>query len=412
MHQMLTVIAATATMLGSAAFSQTTSICNNIPVVYTSERVLENEGFTSNFRRLQCAADWKSAKNAIDAGVAADVPIYDLPVSFTANWDQNKVEQWKSENCSDEERSADYASTLYRSTYSVDRITAQAQLECIQSLMDRRSVSCGVTETSSSIVFEAFWRRTSGETNNPPVVTSFNSVNTECIGVDALAKGAPIVEGGINVLCNLGEAAPMFSLNTDRGSCVASGSGKDNAITLTATLKLSEPISYRANRIVVSDGFSVVTNGYPFRLQADVLELNGSSNILSFSEPKALQMTVGGTAGPVTISAKRITGEGIITVLNAGQHGGDGEQGSVGPPGAPGGPGVGRTTNWKKNCPIPFVCDIIPSGCEGGKNGGTGRPGGKDTLAFRVCLAALREMLGFRLGHKMKNDLQFFLIPL
>ncbi len=369
-------LAGAAILANSPLNAQGLSVCSSIPVIFTSETMTRTEGITENFKKLQCASTWKSAQDAISAGVGVDVPIFDLPVSFTGSWDQEKVEKWKSNNCTNEERSANYTTTLYRSSYSVDPVSAKAQLDCIKSFIEQKAVSCGVTETGSAIVFEVFWRRTPGESSNPPVVSSFDTVNTNCSGKGVLASGVAIGEGGVSVLCSLEDQSPAFSINTNRGNCIASASGKEKVLTLDGEVELSGPVSYRASRIYISDGFKLTTNGYPLRLQADTLELGGSASIISFMTPKADIMKSGKTAGPINVSAKRIMGDGSVSILNAGQNGGDGDVGPTGSPGAPGSPGVGRTAQWNELCPVPFLCKYVPTGCEGGANGGRGGTGG------------------------------------
>lgn len=350
--------------------------------VFTTTTVSSSQATRDSFRLLQCSANWKSASEAQSAGIDVTIPIYDIPVPFNLNWSDQKVEQWKSANCSVQERDNQANLRYYQAVYSVDPVTAKAALECFDKgfkaevdLSSTSALRCTLTETSAAYVFEARWRRTAGETGPPPTVYEFTTINTSCNG-ESLAKGQSISEGGTPVLCLVGEKAAAFSLTTDRGGCTASATVRLPKLRLPTAITLTEPMFLIGQEIEFPANARIVTNGFPLSIRAEKLNLLGSVRIQSFQASVPDLQQPGKSAGPISIYADEVVGQGGVSILNAGQPGGPGGVGPQGPPGPPGHPGRSRTTNWKKNCPLPFVCDLIPSGCEGGRKGGTGGPGG------------------------------------
>lgn len=351
--------------------------------VFTTQTTQSSQVTKDSFRLLQCAVSWKNSSEAQSAGVDITVPIYDLPVPISANWDNTKVEQWKTQNCSAEERNSQANLKYHSAVYAVEPVSAKTGLECFDRAFKAEAdiaagaaLRCTLTETPAAYVFEARWRRTAGETANPPKVQTFTAINTTCPNLNDLAANTAISEGGVPLLCLVGDRAAAFSLTTDRGGCSASASVRLPKLKIPDTLQLSAPLFLSGQEIEVPANATIVTNGFPLSIRADKLTLLGQARIQSF-EPSAPQsMKPGRSAGPITISAGEVGGQGGVAILNAGEPGGAGSPGYQGPQGPQGSPGRGRTTNWKKNCPIPFVCDLIPSGCEGGDNGGTGKQGG------------------------------------
>jgi hypothetical protein len=352
--------------------------------IFTSTTINQTADTKNNFRLLQCAANWHSAAEAQSAGIEAVIPIYGLAVPFSANWDDNKVEQWKSVNCSAEERSAASNIKYYSAVYSIDPISAKTALACFQSAINAEAnagtaLRCNLTETPSSYVFEAHWRRTAGESDNPPRVTSFTYLNTTCTNAGVLGNDKDIGEGGVPVLCTVTDRAAAFALTTTRGGCSESGTVRLPKIVLPNPLTLSEPLFVTGQDVEIPANTKIVTNGFPLTIRADHLSLLGPVRIVSHEPGPVAPLQSGPKAGPIQIAAEQFVGQGL-TILNAGMPGGSGVQGAKGQPGAPGGPGIGRTTHWSKACGnIPLisnVCNLVPTGCEGGQDGGRGGQGG------------------------------------
>lgn len=367
-----------------ASSQQLADVCKTFLAkpVFTTTTVNATAASKENFRLFQCSANFKSSSEAQAAGIDVTVPIYDIPVPINANWSDAKVEQWKSSHCSDQERKAQAQLAYYSSVYSVDPISAKTALECARILggvttaqFDTAALRCTLNETQAAYVFEARWRRTSGEQGSPPKVVSFTTMNTTCMNATALAPNANVSEGGVPVLCSVTDKAAAFTLVTDRGGCSAAGTVRLPKIQVPSMV-LSGPEFISGQEVEIMANAKIVTNGYPFTIRADRLTLAGPVRVISFDPYTPNQMQPGRNAGGISISAGEFVGTSL-SILNAGGPGGPGSQGAKGPPGGPGQPGKGRTTNWKKNCPIPLVCDIIPTGCEGGDNGGRGGQGGQ-----------------------------------
>lgn len=350
--------------------------------VFTKETIKKNENTQTNFKRMLCSSSWRSASDATSAGVEATIPIFDLAIPFTANWDNTKVEQWKRKNCSAEERSGSYVTSLYKSTYEINPISAKAALECAKSMANADAVRCSISDNENAIVFNAEWRRTSGEElNSAPKIISLTYDNATCLNDADFTNDKPILDGGISLLCKRNELAPVFVLSTTRGKCIQFGTDKTNVYRLAGAMSLSAPLFVNAARVSIDDGFKLVTNGYPVQIFANEnLNISGTASISSFEKAGAeKKMEPGKYAGPITIKAKRIKG-GALTINNAGQNGGPGLDGQDGHTGSKGTPGVGRDpVTGKDNGLIGKVIEAIPKSCTGGKNGGKGFSGGNGT---------------------------------
>lgn len=353
--------------------------------VFTSVTIDASSKSKDDFRLLQCSASWKSASDAQSAGIDATIPVYGIPVPISANWDQNKVEQWKNTNCTQSERSSSYATSLYQTVYSIDPITAKAAVACMQSRFateQTRAIRCTLTETSTALLFQAEWRRSPGEqVSTAPVVKSFSAVNTTCQNAGDLSSNKQVPEGGVSLLCSVEQQAAAFSLNTNRGQCVASSTPRLPKITLPSNMVLDKPMFLAGTDIEISAGSKIITNGYPLTINTDRLTIAGPAEILSFSSAPITAQTPGHYAGVINISAKEVVGKGL-TILNDGEPGGDGLQGAGGPPGQPGGPGKTRLPQFQQNCGgglLDWICQAVPAGCTGGQDGG---PGGQGVAGY------------------------------
>lgn len=350
--------------------------------VFTKVTTESSGAAKESFRLLQCASSWKSASEAKSAGIEATIPIYGIPVPIEANWSQDKVEQWKNQNCSAEERKANSSFRYFQSVNAIDPITAKTALACYEAKFKadaaaRSALRCRITDTPASVVFEAEWARTPGEAANPPIVESFFTEGTTCQGT--ITAGSPVPEGGRAVMCSTPTAAAAaFSLNTSRGSCTVASQTRYPKVTL-ASMSLTGPFFISGTEIEIPAGFRMVTNGYPATIRADRLTIAGSSSIVSFDTRPMGVNQQGRSAAALLIAAKEVRGTGL-TVLNAGEPGGVGAPGSQGPTGGAGAPGKGRSPVQGACGPLSFICDNVPLTCTGGENGkdgGAGGPGSK-----------------------------------
>lgn len=349
--------------------------------VFTSATTNSSVKSKENFRLLQCSASWKSASDAQAAGISATIPIYNIPVPFSANWDQTKVDQWKNQNCSQNERNANYQINFYQSIYSIDPISAKAGLECMRSKFaaeDTRAIRCNLTQTDSALLFQAEWRRTNGEAAGAaPIVQSFTAVNTVCQNANDLSPTKSLSEGGISLLCSVQKDAAAFSLNTSRGECLVSAAPRLPKIVLPKSMVMDKPLFIAGTDIEIPSDAKIVTNGYPLTINADRLAIDGQAAIMSFVSGPVSAQAAGRFSGTISITAKEVTGKGL-SILNAGEPGGVGVSGAAGAPGAPGGPGQTRLPSFQQNCGggiLNVICQAVPAGCTGGQNGGVGSPG-------------------------------------
>lgn len=356
--------------------------------VFTQERIESVEEVSSSFKKLQCSSNWSSHQEAINAGIDVGAVVYGVPVEVGGTFDQSEVTQWKSANCSDEDRSADSQSIISETYIRYDAVNATAMLACLQSLFDGQALVCDLNQMPTSVVYNAYWRRTAGESNDAaPKVTGFVAGNVNCLNGDVFGIGKSIPDGGVAVFCTQSDDAPIFVLNTDRGVCTASGTAKADEIVLSGKMVLTAPLTQRGAAVTLADDLELVTGNFPVNISAEQLTIQGSPIIRSFEVANAGIGESGDNAGSVRIQATRVTGDGAITILQAGQNGGTGTQGAQGSKGSTGSPGVGRTTKQDEVCetlslggfnPLSkLVCKTVPVGCEGGQNGGTGGQGGQ-----------------------------------
>lgn len=367
------------TAFASPAFAQA-DICGMFLTnpIFTKENYDSTLKTDDSFKQLQCSASWRSASEAQAAGISGKVPIYGLVVPFTANWDQNKVEQWKNSNCSAAERSGFYEETLHKSALKISPTSAEAALECAKAQVDARALRCSVTEGDGTIIFEAEWRRTAGEAADAaPQIQSMTISSATCLNVADMAAGGTVKEGGTSLLCKRGDDAPLFSINTNRGQCFGYGMSKKDAIELDKTIILDHPTTYKGSSIVLKPDLKLVTQGYPLQIIADDrLEIQGSPQILSYLPTTKNTMEPGRSAQSVSIKARRLQGAGL-SINNAGENGGQGAQGQPGSTGPQGAPGQGRDpVTGSSGGFFGKVVEAIPKSCTGGKNGDTGGKGG------------------------------------
>ncbi|MBY3575482.1 hypothetical protein HFN65_31580 [Rhizobium laguerreae] len=348
--------------------------------VFTKEIFESNLKSNSDFKSLLCSANWRSASEAQGAGIDVTVPIYNIPVPISANWNNSKVEQWKSANCSTEERKASYQERLYNSVYKINPISADTALQCVKAVSDDRAIRCSVTEGEGSAIFQVEWRRTSGEdASAAPMISSLTVSSAECLNLNDLSNGVRLSEGGVSLLCKRGDNAPLFTVNTSRGQCFAYGISKLDIVELAGDLILDRPTTIKAARIKIRDNFRAVTLGYPLQITADdTLEIAGSPQIVSFPPGAKDALKPGKPAGTINIKARKIQGGGL-SIINVGEDGGPGTQGQKGPTGTQGGPGQGRDpiSGGGGGGLFGRVLEVVPKSCTGGKGGGTGTKGGK-----------------------------------
>ncbi|WP_312992971.1 hypothetical protein [Achromobacter animicus] len=345
-----------------------TKICATVPTIFTEKAISSHKSGATSLKKMLCSASWSSAQDAVTAGFDITVPIYDIPVPLSANFSREKQEAWQAKNCSAEERSNQFRAVGYTFVKEINPAVADAWLQCILTTHQApRALSCKVTETETSAIFEVKWRPFDGtKIDEAPIVTSLSVQNTTCTNADALKPGTAIGSGGVAVLCagNV-DATPIMVLNTDRGSCLASGALATRVTTLSGTLLLSSPAVYRGDNLKLSSDLVIVTNGYDLTVDAKRLQIEGTPQIISFREAQKAESVRGQSAGKIHIRARSVSGD-QLRIANFGQDGGKGAKGRTGGPGDQGSHATRRY--------------LTGGGCTGGDEG---KPGGKGKTGYK-----------------------------
>jgi hypothetical protein len=342
-----------------------TKICASVPTIFTEKTVSSANSGATSMKKMLCSANWSSAQDAVNLGFDITVPMYDVPVPFSANFSRDKQEAWQSKNCSAEERSSEFKAVGYSLAREINPVSANAWLQCVIATTPQvpRALSCRITETETSAIFEVKWRPSEGmKDTEAPIVKSLDVMNTTCVNAGALKEGTQIGTGGTAILCagNV-DATPVLVVNTDRGSCLANGALATRVTTLAGKIILASPAVYRGDNLKLGSDLLIVTNGYDLTLDAKRLVLEGSPQIVAFMEGQKQEGVRGVSAGKIHVRARSITGD-QLRVINFGQEGGPGLKGRTGDQGAKGGPAARR--HW-----------VDLKGCVGGHKGGTGGKG-------------------------------------
>jgi hypothetical protein len=342
------------------------SACSRVPNVFRFTNTQSGTGYSSSFKQLLCSAKWSSYGDAQKAGIEATIPIYDIPVPLSVNWKNSKREEWQEKNCNKEERNADYSDALFTATFEVDPVVATTFAQCVKTVCTPQSLDCRLSETESSIIFEASWKRAPGEVDSAaPVVQNFVFENTSCKNIQDLKPGVSLVSNGsIGVLCkNNLDMAPVIGLITNRGSCWQATDITKNETHLSNRVVLDKDTTYATTRLVLEGDVDLITQGHDLTINVRTLVIKGSPRIRAYEGAASAHGAPGNPAGTVVIRAARVEGAGL-TIENFGQNGANGNAGEKGQTGQERG-AIARGYDWS-----PW------QGCHGGHPGGQGGPGG------------------------------------
>jgi uncharacterized membrane protein YgcG len=345
---------------------------------FDTKDVMSGSSYQSYFHNLLCTANWHSYSDAQSAGISAIIPIYGMKIPIDANWDNSRQEQWKSEYCSEEDRSLDYRTALTVALKTVHPEVVPAWLECIRIKCSRPSseISCSVKETASQVVFTARWEGGKfARLSKPPRVISVDVFASDCTNVPR--KGDMIDAAGVSVSCvPKSSEDPLFVLQTQRGNCQMGLGDAEGSVDLLEPITLADSRYFKAAHVTL-DNNTIVTNGHNLTIEAETLEIRGAPKIVSFDRAASIE-TAGLPAGFIKIIARRIIGTGL-EIHNYGQNGGAGNDGVKGTDGGPGGGGSVRSC---------FGCGGGSNGGDGGggSNGSAGHPGSPGGVGGNVVL--------------------------
>ncbi|MDQ6892325.1 MAG: hypothetical protein M3167_06555 [Acidobacteriota bacterium] len=225
----------------------------------------------------------------------------------------------------------------------VDKNVVPAWVRCLElkCAPARSSLSCEVAATGSVVSFTAAWIQSIGEpVSAAPRVQSFRVFEATCTGM--FKNGRRIKTGGDIVPCKaVGDADPVFVLQTDRGVCVRSASLNAFDRMISGYQKLTGPTYIKEKRLLLKSDTKIVTDGFPLTIEADRLDMDGVPQVISFEDrPGRPAGDPGRPGGKIVIKAGEVRG----TSLRIQNFGEDGTKGGAGPTGAQGpqGSGVAR----------------------------------------------------------------------
>ena len=195
--------------------------------VFNRTLINRNTQTRNAFKAFQCSSNFQTHDEAINAGVSIAVPIFGVPIQFGGTFSESEKNTWKSNNCSEEDRSASFQEqvTILQQAASPDIL--QAWLNCTT----RIGLQCfAITPDARTVIFRAIWNPSDGDNGGDPVVEgsslSGGTVNSSSTlpfesGNALFRVGTKIRRGqGNSVLIrrNRVESVVML-LNTTRGDC-------------------------------------------------------------------------------------------------------------------------------------------------------------------------------------------------
>jgi hypothetical protein len=324
--------------------------------VFNTTNINQTQASKDAFTAWECTTNFSDSQEAMNAGVSALVPIYDVPVQIGLKFSDDQKKTWKSSHCNNNTGDKESFSSLVVAMKQAAPEVLQAWTTCIQTSCGgpKAALACTVTSKMGGALFKANWEHTAGDVAAPKV-EFFQAYDAKCS--PPIRRSQTISEAGVALNCSIPvNTEAVFILQTNRGTCAPTASGRSSIETISGKQSLSGPKNYKAEKIVFSDGALLITNGYKLTFDAAEIELQGAPKIISF-EPGT---GAGRSAGPILIKADRLTGTSM-QIVNSGEAGAAGAAGAQGTPGAPGRQGTQR--------------DFDITGAHGGSNGTAGGPG-------------------------------------
>jgi hypothetical protein len=322
--------------------------------LFNDTSIMSKQQNHDDFNRYLCTTDFGTHEEAQSYGMKVGMPVYDVPLQISGQFDKSQKDNWKKTHCEATAASSTSATSLVMFVRKVSPEIAKQWLECVKAVCAPQSgLSCSDIVSSGQLSFLAQWRRGTGDEQAPRVVR-FTTVNASCI--QAPVAGQIISDAGRVVVCQIGgqKIAPLVALETTRGTCYSQGSGLQGTLTLAGRIELGKAEHYQTGQLTITGNTKIVTNGNRLVLEADEIKLEGAPQIVAFESGAE-----GKGAGEIIVKARLISGTSLA-IQNQGQKGRKGATGSAGVGGAGGGGGSQRDTL-----------------CGGGKNGDPGGPGGQ-----------------------------------
>ncbi len=318
-------------------------------------------GSSSQYRRWQCSASFSSHNDALGTGLNIGAVVYDVPLQFGGTFNQNSVESWKQQNCSEAERATDYRAASYEFTRKFAPEAAELAKHCLDSQRPT-ALRCNLAGDGADKVFSATWLRSPGD-NQAPIVQSFTVRGGTC--VNSPQHNGRISEGGTLAICTIEDGKDLVvALETSRGSCFQNFAFNPTIAVVSGTVRMTAPLTFSADVVDIRPDAKILTNGHQLTFAAArELRISGAPTIDAFDAAHSPDRKLHGrSAGAISIQAPRVTGS-QLSISNFGEDGLDGRPGSTG---AGGRDGQGRRQQDLR-------------GCTGGRSGEDGAPGGAGT---------------------------------
>jgi len=325
--------------------------------VFNTTNINKTQAAHDAFTAWECTTNFSSAEEAINAGVSVGVPIYDVPVQIGATFSDSQKKTWKNAHCSNNTSDTQSFSNLVIAMKQAAPEILQAWTKCIENSCGgaHAALACSVTSREGGAIFRANWLRTAGD-NAVPKVQFFHAYDAKC--APPIVNNQTISEAGVALKCDVPvNQQGVFILQTTRGTCAPTASGRVSLETISGKETLTVPKNYKAQKIVFTSDAIIVTGGQRLTFEASEIELQGAPKIVSYEEGTG----TGRSAAPILIKADQLTGTSL-QIYNGGENGAKGADGALGPTGPGGHQGYQR--QW----------DI--TGCHGGSNGTPGGQGG------------------------------------
>ena len=215
----------------TSGFSQGAADCGCLSMlnrnIYNVITINQSTDIAESFRRIQCASQFSTHAEALEAGFQLSVPIYGVPLQVGGVFTEHLRSSWKEQNCEDQDFQYALSSQISFSQRYVPPALFQSFNTCLDFCRSgQNGLSCWAdTPTEDHVTFAVRWFPPEGVNDPPRVVSSLvGGAYNPTLGqgdIRLFLEGTSIRVGTTTVpLQKLpGPSFVYTQLSTDRGDC-------------------------------------------------------------------------------------------------------------------------------------------------------------------------------------------------